>query len=366
MDKKNVLVYGTFDLFHIGHENILKGAKRIAEELGGELIVGVTTNDFDRDRGKIDVFNTYEERELNVKKTGMCDVIIPETYVGQKIYDIKKYNVHSIVFGSDWKGKMDYLNEYCNVVYLPRTEGISSTMLRVEKKNKNTAIVIGGTSDIGMGIIDMLLKRGYYVVSTYNSTPPIISDKNIKWIKTDLTKKDDIKKLCVSLKDVIKSVDVFIFNAGITCRKGIEKIEDEDIYNVFNVNVFSCLMLIRELFNNFVNKSKIIVTGSQMGVSPHSTSILYGMSKECLHSMVKNLVKELECKEITINAIVPGFIETKWQVSKKQEIKDNICRKTAIHRFGSVDEVVKGFEFCLDNNFVNGSLIEINGGYCYE
>ena len=123
-----VITYGTYDLLHQGHINLLKRAKA----LGDYLIVGVTNDNFDRDRGKLNVRNNVLERVEAVKKTGLADQIIIEDYIGQKIDDIQKYDVDIFAIGSDWEGKFDYLNEFCKVVYLPRTEGISSTMLREE------------------------------------------------------------------------------------------------------------------------------------------------------------------------------------------------------------------------------------------
>ena len=123
-----VITYGTYDLLHQGHINLLKRAKA----LGDYLIVGVTNDNFDRDRGKLNVRNNVLERVEAVKATGIADKIIIEDYVGQKIDDIQKYDVDIFAIGSDWEGKFDYLSEFCKVVYLPRTEGISSTMLREE------------------------------------------------------------------------------------------------------------------------------------------------------------------------------------------------------------------------------------------
>ena len=123
---KKVITYGTYDLLHQGHINLLKRAKA----LGDYLIVGVTNDNFDRERGKLNVHNNVLERVEAVRATGLADKIIIEDYVGQKIDDIQKYEVDIFAIGSDWEGKFDYLNEYCQVVYLPRTEGISSTMLR--------------------------------------------------------------------------------------------------------------------------------------------------------------------------------------------------------------------------------------------
>lgn len=136
--KIKVITYGTYDLLHHGHVNLLRRAK----ELGDYLIVGVTNDSFDRERGKLNVRNNVLDRVEAVKATGFADQVIIEDYVGQKIDDILKYEVDIFAIGSDWEGKFDYLNEYCKVVYLPRTEGISSTMLREES-----------TEDVRVGII---------------------------------------------------------------------------------------------------------------------------------------------------------------------------------------------------------------------
>lgn len=116
-----VITYGTFDLLHQGHINLLRRAK----ELGDYLIVGVTSDSFDKGRGKLNVRNNVLERVEAVNETGYADEIIIEDYLGQKIDDIQKYDVDIFAIGSDWEGLFDYLKEFCNVVYLPRTEGIS-------------------------------------------------------------------------------------------------------------------------------------------------------------------------------------------------------------------------------------------------
>ncbi len=123
---KKVITYGTFDLLHEGHINILRRAKT----LGDYLIVGVTSDAYDRYRGKLNVRQSVTERISAVRDTGFADQIIIEEYEGQKIEDIKNYGVDVITLGSDWTGKVDYLKKYCEVIYLPRTENISSTLLR--------------------------------------------------------------------------------------------------------------------------------------------------------------------------------------------------------------------------------------------
>ena len=136
---KKVITYGTYDLLHQGHINLLRRAK----ELGDYLIVGVTNDNFDRERGKLNVRNNVLERVEAVRATGYADKIIIEDYLGQKIDDIQKYDVDIFAIGSDWEGKFDYLREFCDVVYLPRTEGISSTMLRDESTQVVRIGVVG-------------------------------------------------------------------------------------------------------------------------------------------------------------------------------------------------------------------------------
>lgn len=124
-----VITYGTYDLLHHGHIRLLERAK----ELGDYLIVGVTADDFDKKRGKINVQQSLMERVEAVRATGIADEIIIEEYEGQKIDDIRKYDVDIFTVGSDWSGKFDYLNEYCKVVYLQRTQGVSSSELREQQ-----------------------------------------------------------------------------------------------------------------------------------------------------------------------------------------------------------------------------------------
>ena len=164
---KKVITYGTFDLLHHGHINILRRAK----ELGDYLIVGVTNDSFDRDRGKLNVRNNVLERVEAVKATGYADQIIIEDYVGQKIDDIQKYDVNIFAIGSDWEGKFDYLKEFCEVVYLPRTEGISSTMLREESTTDVKVGVIGCGRVARRFPAEADVVSGVKVVATYDTNP---------------------------------------------------------------------------------------------------------------------------------------------------------------------------------------------------
>ncbi|MGI6697729.1 MAG: glycerol-3-phosphate cytidylyltransferase [Clostridiales bacterium] len=124
---KRVITYGTFDLLHYGHINLLKRAKA----LGEYLIVALSTNSFNEIKGKKCYFS-YQERKTLLEAIRYVDLVIPEESWEQKINDIKEYKVDIFVMGDDWKGKFDYLKDYCEVIYLPRTPEISTTKIKQE------------------------------------------------------------------------------------------------------------------------------------------------------------------------------------------------------------------------------------------
>lgn len=161
--KRIVITYGTFDVLHQGHINLLRRAK----ELGDWLIVGVTTDNFDLERGKLNTRDSVMKRVQAVKDTGYADEVIIEEYKGQKIDDIQKYNVDVFAIGSDWEGYFDYLKEYCEVVYLPRTQGISSTMLR--KSQISVRIGVIGTGSIARRFVpEASFVSGNEISAAYN------------------------------------------------------------------------------------------------------------------------------------------------------------------------------------------------------
>ena len=148
MRMKKVITYGTFDLLHQGHINILKRAR----ELGDYLIVGVTSENYDISRGKLNVSQSLIQRIDNVRSTGLADEIIVEEYFGQKVNDIKKYKIDKFVIGSDWLNKFDYLKPFCEVIYLDRTKGVSSTQLR-NKRNSILRLGVVGNGRIAKRFI---------------------------------------------------------------------------------------------------------------------------------------------------------------------------------------------------------------------
>ena len=159
-----VITYGTFDLFHEGHYRLLQRAKG----LGDYLIVGVTTEAYDKARGKLNVVDSLVTRIENVKKTGFADEIVIEETQGQKVNDIKKFHIDVFAIGSDWTGAFDYLKDYCRVAYLERTRNISSTMLR-EKNSPIQRIGIIGSGRIAARFLpEARLVSGVSAQGVYN------------------------------------------------------------------------------------------------------------------------------------------------------------------------------------------------------
>lgn len=211
---KKVITYGTYDLLHQGHINLLRRAKA----LGDYLIVGVTADSFDRDRGKLNVRNNVLERVEAVKATGLADEVIIEEYVGQKIDDIQKYNIDIFAIGGDWLGKFEYLKEYCEVVYLPRTEGISSTQLRAESTETVRVGIIGCGRVAGRFPTEASVVNGIEVAGVYDTD----FDAAFR-----LSSANGNIKTYSSLEDILNNVDaVYIatphLSHGELIRKAIE------------------------------------------------------------------------------------------------------------------------------------------------
>ncbi len=168
-----VITYGSYDLLHYGHIRLLERAKA----LGDHLIVGVTSDDYDKTRGKINTQQSLMERVEAVRATGIADEIIIEEYEGQKIDDIKKYDVDIFTVGSDWEGYFDYLNEYCKVVYLPRTEGVSSSEIREKNRSINLGIV-GDAKFLNKLLIESKSVNGIHIGAACTKRPELLETES--------------------------------------------------------------------------------------------------------------------------------------------------------------------------------------------
>lgn len=202
---KKIITYGTFDLFHKGHYNMLKRAK----EYGDYLVVGVTGENYDVGRGKLNVYDSLATRIENVQKTGFADEIIVEEYLGQKIGDIIKYDIDSFVIGDDWVGKFDHLSKYCNMVYLERTKGISSTQIREETFTQYDIGIVCDFVDDNQIVKEAKLVNGFEVKNVYSDDNRILDGFKEKY---------DVKNTFEDYDAMIESSDIIYVHCDINER----------------------------------------------------------------------------------------------------------------------------------------------------
>lgn len=237
-----------------------------------------------------------------------------------------------------------------------------------------TAIVTGGSRGIGLGVVKMLADKGYHVIASYahDAKAAQQAEKELHgkaiFLRADHSVRSDTYTFIEKVRAIVsnKGIDCMVCNAGITVRKSFLETTDNNWDNMMEVAVNAHMIILRELYTLINTGSRIIFTGSTMGRYPHATVLGYGVTKAAVHALVQNLVKVFEPKQTTVNAIAPGFVETEWQKTKPEKIRSDICAKTSIHRFASIEETVAAYAFCIDNAFVNGSIIDINGGYSYR
>jgi len=280
---KKVITYGTFDLFHQGHYNLLKRAR----QLGDYLIVGVTTDNFDLERGKMNTCNNVMERIEAVKSTGLADQIIIEEYKGQKINDILKYGVDIFTVGSDWDGYFDYLKEFCEVVYLPRTEGVSSTQLRQEKPTVKIGIV--GTGGIASRFVnEASFVNSANIICSYNPD----SEKNKRFAEDN-----DIPFQAFSFDELLEKVDAIYvaspFNTHYDyCKRALDagkhvlcetpfvtkKSETEELLNLADKKGLVMMVALKTAycpsFNHLYTLLKSGIIGEVVEINATSTTML--------------------------------------------------------------------------------------------
>lgn len=261
-----VITYGTFDLFHYGHQRLLERAKN----LGDYLIVGVTTDDFDKKRGKINVKQSLMERIESVRATGLADEIIVEEYEGQKIDDIRRFNVDIFTVGSDWVGKFDYLNDYCDVVYLDRTEGISSSDIRSEKRSIKLGLLGDGT----------ILKKFYDEAKYVNGieVKGICSNNSESdYYNEEITMTNDFEELLKDIdavfilshpskhyNDIKKALDN---NVHVLCESPITTNEREflELFDLAHKNNLILMDSIKTAYSTAFNRLLLLIKGGNIG-----------------------------------------------------------------------------------------------------
>ncbi len=243
-------------------------------------------------------------------------------------------------------------------------------------KNRQ-ALVTGGTKGIGKAIAQRLLSEGFDVILTYSAdsqrAQTVQDEFNQSYpshktyiLQADITETSSIGLISDFLADNQIALDALIFNAGITDRTDFLNIDPEVWKRVFDANVHFPVFLLRKIYEQLNDGASVVFTGSLMGIHPHSVSLVYGVTKATVHALVKNLVKFLAPKSIRVNAIAPGFVDTEWQKTKPAEIKANINSKIALQRFCEPEELTDVYLMLLNNRYINGEIIVVDGGYSFK
>lgn len=261
-----VITYGTYDMLHYGHIRLLERAKA----LGDYLIVGVTSDDFDKQRGKINVQQSLEERIAAVRATGLADKIIIEEYEGQKIDDIRRYDIDIFTVGSDWEGHFDYLKEFCQVVYLPRTEGISSTELRTEKRKVRIGLV-GSAVFRTKFVNEARFVNGVEIVGVCASKHPDEPEMQELFYTDDydklLEKVDAVYIISKPEKHYIDSKKALLAGKHVLCESPIAytRAEAEELFKIAKERNLIMMDAIKTAYSTAYDRLILLVKGGNIG-----------------------------------------------------------------------------------------------------
>lgn len=233
-----------------------------------------------------------------------------------------------------------------------------------------TAFITGSTQGIGRQIGIDLLKKGYFVYfngrsddSITNLERELYDYNNYEIIKEDLSIIDNAIDLASDFKAKHITFDVIIFNLGITDRTPFGEVRINKWQEVFDTNLNIPFFMTQTLRNNINKGGKIVFISSISGCTTDSRSIAYGVSKGAIHVLVPYLAKEFAEKKITVNAIVPGYINTNWHKEKLPDQIKRIEEKHLVKRLGTVKEISKAVLSVIDNDFINAQILRIDGGF---
>lgn len=237
-------------------------------------------------------------------------------------------------------------------------------------------VITGGTSGIGRGIAEKILAESaaedrVFVTYGHNEDKaqaflenlPLEKRSQVILMKADMSSYEDMMDFVVELKGQADHIDWLVSNAGVSTYAKYEDYTFEEWTRIVNTNLSVPVFMVKELRPMMSEGGSILFTGSYAGQQTYSSSLVYGVTKAAIHFLAKSLVKEFEPKGITVNAIAPGFIETPWHSARTQESYDRINKKIALHRFGTVEEVADMAFAVLGNGYMNGSVVDIHGGY---
>ncbi len=236
--------------------------------------------------------------------------------------------------------------------------------------------ITGGTKGIGKAVACRLAAGGWDVLLSYASDPEAAASVcgllhtrygiQADALQADIADPASIDRIDEWLQQQEMRLDAVVFNAGLTCRDPFETMAIDAWERVFFANVHFPVFLLQRIIGRLNAGGCVVFTGSSMGTYPHSVSLAYGVTKSAVHALVKNLVKFLAPYRIRVNGVAPGFVDTEWQKNKPAEIRRNIENKIAIGRFCEPEEVADVYAMLIEQTYVNGEVVAIDGGYSYK
>lgn len=240
-------------------------------------------------------------------------------------------------------------------------------------------IITGGTSGIGKAIVKKILKESNEesdrIIVNYGHNVEVAEEfrlelngverKKIDFLKADLSNYENMIEFKNEILEKYNKIDWLILNTGVGTYEKFEDYTFDEWNRVMTTNLSVPAFLVKELKPYFCRRGKILFMGSYAGEATYSSSIVYSVSKAAVHHLAKCLLKVFDEQEVSINAIAPGFIETPWQKNRTEDSYERINKKIALHRFGSDEEVANLSYSVLCNDYINGSVLEIHGGYDY-
>lgn len=237
-------------------------------------------------------------------------------------------------------------------------------------------LITGGTRGIGYAVARAMAETGYSLVLTYVSNDErarqaqdeIMADCHVKvhTLQADSSDRATIETINNFLEAQEITLDAVVFNAGVTCRDAFEQMTMDDWEQVFFTNVHFPVFLLQRILGRIRKGGSVVFTGSLMGIQPHAVSLSYGVSKSAVHGLVRNLVKSLAPYGIRVNGVAPGFVDTEWQKNKPAEIRRNIENKIALERFCTPEELAQVYLMLIENGYLNGEVVVVDGGYSYK
>lgn len=240
------------------------------------------------------------------------------------------------------------------------------------------SVITGGTSGIGRAIAEKIIAgsaKGDLIIVSYGSNGKRAEEfreslpeelrERVMTVRSDMSSYEDMLKLVQTVREQAGCVDWLVSNAGVSTYARYEDYTFEEWTRIVNTNLSVPVFLIKELRPMMRKGGRILLTGSHAGNQAYSSSLVYGVTKAAVHFLAKSLVKEFEPLGVTVNAVAPGFIRTAWHEGRSQESYERINKKIALHRFGEAEEVADLAYAILTNGYMNGSVVDIHGGYDY-